>query len=300
MPRLFPTPGHPNIVIAATGVGASKPFSALVTDCIPNLHMHDTGQCFPLYWYEKVDAADKPGSGNDIFAERPTPDAHGYIRHEAITEDALGAFRTHYADPAIGKEELFWYIYGILHAPDYRERFASDLKKMLPRIPYAGDFWTFSRAGRALGDWHLHYETVEPYPLVEDAPEPLTGADYRVTKMAFGKRDGKPDKTTIIYNAHLTLRGIPLEAYDYVVNGKSAIEWVMERYAMTVDKDSQIRNDANDWRGDEDPRHIVDLVKRVVRVSVETVKMLSTIPIIDDIALSGDRDTTNAQKWSHS
>ncbi|MDA8119537.1 MAG: DEAD/DEAH box helicase family protein [Gammaproteobacteria bacterium] len=279
MPQVFPTLEHPNIVIAATGIGAGKPFSALVTDCVPNFHMHDTGQCFPLYWYEKVDAADKPDSGNDIFAERPTPDAHGYIRHEAITDTALAAFQTHYRDTTIGKEDLFWYVYGVLHAPDYRERFASDLKKMLPRIPYAANFWVFSRAGRALGDWHLQYETVEPYPLTEDAPQPITDTnEYRVTRMVFAKRDGKPDKTTIIYNAHLTLRGIPLEAYDYVVNGKSAIEWVMERYAVTIDKDSQIRNDANDWS--EDPRYIVDLVKRVVRVSVETVRIVGKLPSV--------------------
>ena len=274
--RLFPTPEYPNTVIAITGVGARRDFSTLVTNCVPNFHMHDTGQCFPLYWYEKVDATGEPGTGDDIFAERPAPDAHGYIRHEAITDAAVAAIRNHYQDTAIGKGDLFWYVYGVLHAPDYRERFASDLKKMLPRTPYAGDFWAFSRAGRALGEWHLHYETVDPYPLVEDAPKPLTGAGYRVTKMAFGKRDGKPDKTVIVYNQGLTLRGIPLEAYDYVVNGKSAIEWVMERYAVTVDKDSQIRNDANDWS--EDPRYIVDLVKRVVRVSVETVKIVGKLP----------------------
>ncbi len=289
MPRLFPTPEHENVVISATGIGASKAFSALVSDCVVNYHMHDTGQCFPLYWYEKVEAADAPGSGEDMFAERPRPDAHGYIRHEAITDAALAAFRAHYRDTAIGKDDLFWYVYGVLHAPDYRERFASDLKKMLPRIPYAADFWAFSRAGRALGDWHLHYETVEPYPLSEDVSQLLTDTDYRVTKMVWGKQEGKPDKTAIIYNARLTLRGIPLEAYDYVVNGKSAIEWVMERYAVTVDKESQIRNDANDWRAAEDPRYIVDLVKRVVRVSVETVRIVADIPSLETQA---DRVTT--------
>jgi predicted helicase len=146
---------------------------------------------------------------------------------------------------------------------------------MLPRIPYARDFWAFSQAGRALGEWHLHYETVEPYPLTEDTSRPLTDADY----LAFGKKDGKPDKSVIVYNAHLTLRDIPLEAYDYVVNGKSAIEWVMERYAVTVDKNNGIRNDANDWS--EDPRYIVDLVKLVVRVSVDTATVVSNLPMLE-------------------
>ncbi len=224
MPRLFPTVQHENIVISATGIGASKAFSALATKTLPDLEMISKGQCFPLYWYEKVENTETPDPRADMFSDEATPDAHGYIRHEAITDTSLAAFRAHYTDTTIGKEDLFWYVYGILHSPEYKERFASDLKKMLPRIPYAGDFWAFSRAGRALGEWHLHYETVEPYPLTEDASKPLTDTDYRVTKMALGKKDGKPDKTVIVYNAHLTLRDIPLEAYDYVVNGKSAIE----------------------------------------------------------------------------
>ena len=280
MPLMFPTPEHENIVISATGIGASKAFSALVSDCLPNLHLHDTGQCFPLYWYEKAEDAEAPDPRVDMFSDEATHDAHGYIRREAITDPALAAFQDHYGDKTIGKEDLFWYVYGILHSPEYKERFASDLKKMLPRIPYAGDFWAFSQAGRALGEWHLHYETVEPYPLTEDAPRPLTDADYRVTKMAFGKKDGKTDKSVIVYNAHLTLRDIPLEAYDYVVNGRSAIEWIIDRYKVDVDKDSEIRNDANDWS--EDPRYIVDLVKRVVRVSVETVGIVRSLPLLGD------------------
>ena len=240
--------------------------------------MISKGQCFPLYWYAKAEDAEAPDPRTDMFSDEVAPDAHGYVRHEAITDTALAAFQDHYGDKTIGKEDLFWYVYGILHSPEYKERFASDLKKMLPRIPYAGDFWAFSWAGRELGQWHLRYETVEPYPLTEDASRPLTDGDYRVTKMAFGKKDGKPDKGVIVYNAHLTLRDIPLEAYDYVVNGKSAIEWIMERYAVTVDKDSGIRNDANDWS--EDPRYIVDLVKRVVRVSVETVGIVNDLPLL--------------------
>ncbi|MDA8191756.1 MAG: N-6 DNA methylase, partial [Gammaproteobacteria bacterium] len=123
MPRLFPTPAHENIVISATGIGASKAFSALVSDCIPNLHMHDTGQCFPLYWYEKAEDAEAPDPRVDMFSDEVTPDTHGYIRHEAITDAALAAFQDHYGDKTIGKEDLFWYVYGILHSPEYKERF---------------------------------------------------------------------------------------------------------------------------------------------------------------------------------
>ena len=202
------------------------------------------------------------------------PDEHGYIQHEAITDWALQAFRERYSDTTITKEDIFSYVYGILHSPEYKSRFAADLKKMLPRIPFATDFWAFGNAGDKLAQLHLRYETVEPYPLQEENKRMIMeAADYRVQKMAFGKTGGKPDKSVIVYNGNVTLRGIPLEAYSYVVNGKPALEWVMERYAVTKDKDSGITNDANQWS--DDPRYIVDLIKRVVTVSVETVKVVA-------------------------
>lgn len=276
MPNLFPTMSHENIVIAVTGAGASKSFSALVSDCIPNYHMHDTGQCFPLYWYEKVENDHNPQI--ELFESMDTPNIYdGYIRHEAITDWSLTEFRKQYADDTITKEDIFWYVYGILHSPEYRKRFVADLKKMLPRIPFAADFWIFSKAGRKLGEWHLNYENVEPYPLTEEAGLLLMENNhYRVTKMTFGKTNGKPDKSMIVFNQHLTLHDIPLEAYEYIVNGKSAIEWFMERYAVDVDKDSGIRNDPNDWSND--PRYIVDLLKRIVRVSIESVKIIKQLP----------------------
>lgn len=283
-PVLLPTPRHSNFSISATGIGASKPFSALVTDVVPNLHTLDSAQCFPLYWYEKPDPTDTPPQGQ-LFAKSSDgqPDEHGYIRRDAITDWALDTFRVHYQDDAIGKEDLFWYVYGILHSPEYKQRFAADLKKMLPRIPFAGDFWAFSKAGRTLGDWHLNYETVDPWPLVEDKKglELDPASFYRVQKkMVFGKKNGKPDKSVIIYNGNLTLREIPLEAYDYVVNGKPAIEWVMERYQLTTDKASGIKNDPNDWS--DDPRYIVDLLRRVVRVSLETVGIVGGLPGLNE------------------
>ncbi len=147
------------------------------------------------------------------------------------------------------------------------------------------------KAGRKLSDWYLRCKAIEPYPLTEAVKQSLMDTDYRATKMAFGKKDGKSDKTVIVYNARIILRDTPLEAYDYVVNGKSAIEWIMERYAVTVDKDSGIRNDANDWS--EYPRYIVDLVKRVVRVSVETVKVVNSLPFLGESVTEGTgADTT--------
>ena len=151
---------------------------------------------------------------------------------------------------------------------------------MLPRIPFAGDFWAFSQAGRDLANWHLHYETVEPYPLHESMPLLETDDIYRVQKMAFAKQGKDVDKSVIRYNSHITLSGIPPETYDYIVNGKPALEWIMERYQITTDKDSGIKNDPNDWS--DNPRYILDLLKRIVRVSVETVRIVQGLPALNE------------------
>ena len=152
---------------------------------------------------------------------------------------------------------------------------------MLPRIPYAADFWAFSKAGRDLARWHLDYETIEPYPVEEYQSKLMINADdYRVQKMFFGRQNRQVDKTTIIYSSKITLAGIPLKAYEYIVNGKPALEWIMERYQITQDKDSGIVNDPNTWS--DDPRYIVDLVKRIVRVSLETVDIVNGLPPLNE------------------
>jgi predicted helicase len=277
--NIIPKPDIKNLSISLTGIGAAKSFSALVTNVIPNLHLHDTGQCFPLYWYEKSDGGGKKDQG-EMFAGEAAQD--GYIRHDAVTDWALKTFRKHYGDASIEKEDIFWYCYGILHSPEYKERFADNLKRMLPRIPLAKNFAAFCDAGKKLGTLHLNYETVEPYPLVENkARLVMEGEDYRVHKMRFDKtKENAKDKTAIVYNNLLTLSGIPPEAYEYVVNGQSAIEWIMERYAVTVDKASGIENDPNEWS--DDPRYIVDLLKRIVTVSVESVKIIKALPPLEE------------------
>jgi len=281
MPKLFPQPGLENLVISVTGLGATKAFSAVMTDCIPNLHLHDTGQCFPLYYYEQAKEDDLLNKAGES----------GWVRREAITDNAQAAFRKALKGnrgPDITKTDLFYYVYGILHSPEYKTRFEADLKKQMPRIPFARDFWAFSAAGRALADWHLNYETVEPYPLQQGGELDLGDpALYRVQKMTFDRRrvDGKltDDKSTIIFNSRIRLAGIPLEAYDYIVNGKSALDWVMERYQMSTDKDSGITNDPNDWAAEHnDPQYILNLVKSVVRVSVETVKIVKGLPALEE------------------
>jgi len=227
---------------------------------------------FPLYTYEKSEPTDQ----TSLFLTET-----GYTKKENIPDTILSDFRNTYQDQTITKEDIFYYVYGILHSPEYKQRFAADLKKMLPRIPHAVDFHRFSTAGRNLAHWHLNYEKIEPYPLEEFKSELyLEAKDYRVSKMKFGVKNKAIDKTAIVYNSKITLTGIPLQAYEYIVNGKPALEWIMERYQITVDKDSQIRNDPNDWS--DDPRYIIDLIKRIVRVSVESVKIVNSLPPLNE------------------
>jgi predicted helicase len=271
MPKIFPNQNVENIVIAVTGIGVTRDFSALITDVIPDFHFHDTSQCFPLYTYEK------PSEIGDLFATVTTEE---YTKKENISDSILKDFQKKYQDKNISKSDIFYYIYGVLHSPEYKQRFAADLKKMLPRIPYTKNFWSFTKAGAELAHYHLNYETIEPYEIKEFSAEVyLENQDYRVEKMVFGKNKNGIDKTTIIYNSKITLSQIPLESYEYMVNGKSPLEWIMERYKVTKDKDSGIVNNPNHWS--EDPRYIVDLIKRIVRVSMETVRIVKELPPLE-------------------
>lgn len=287
MPKTFPTPDLKNLGICLSGIGASKGFSALITDAMPTLHTIDTSQYFPLYVYGKAD--DEQDENEDLFKKQASGKAQGdYVQRENIPDAILAKFQAIYASSkgkSITKEDIFYYVYGILHSPEYKSRFDSDLKKMIPRIPFAQDFWAFSKTGRELAHWHLNYETIEPYPLSQTGELDLGDpAYYQVQKMQFAKKGKEVDKTTITVNSRLRLSGIPMEAFDYIVNGKSAIEWVMERYQVTVDKDSGIRNDPNAWGAElNEPDYIVNLVKRVVRVGVETVKLVKALPALNEL-----------------
>ena len=280
IPKLFPTPNHRNLVICVSGLGVSKDFSTLITDCIPDVQLQFNGQCFPLYWYD-----DSTADIADLFSAQQS-DADRYVRRDGVTDWILSTARKQYGS-RVTKEDIFYYVYGILHAPDYRTTFAADLKKSLPRLPLVespDDFWAFSRAGRDLAELHLGYERVKPYAecriRLASSMRGDDTVDYRVEKMRFGKADGKTaDKSVIHYNAGITIESIPLEAYDYVVNGKSAIEWVMERYAVKTDPASQITNDPNDWcREHDDPKYIYNLLLRLITVSLETMKIVRVLP----------------------
>jgi len=284
IPSIFPSPHHENLAISVTGTGSTKDFSCLIINILPDLEVISKGQCFPLYVYEKLQGGKNRLS--QLFKEEsPEP---GMVKKEAISDSALANFRSHYKDAKISKEDLFYYVYGVLHSSEYRERYAADLKKMLPRVPFAPDFWAFSKAGRNLASWHLHYETVGPWKAVK-IDISYTGKSktmetlYRVTKMRFGKTSGgEEDRSVIHFNEDITIVGIPLEAYEYVVNGKSAIDWIMEQYQVYTDKDSGITNDPNDWCKEHgDPLYIFNLLLRIIRVSMETVMIIKGLPSLE-------------------
>ena len=274
--EIFPTPDSKNVVICVSGIGGTKESSTFVTNHIPDLNILDAGtQCFPLYWYEKKESLQL-----SLFDEEPQAE---YVRRDGISNWILNEVRSRLKIKSIDKEMIFYYIYGFLHSPEYRSTFEADLKKSLPRIPIIEDvdaFNDFYQAGKALAKLHLGYENVPAYEGLE-IEDTYRGKDayehYAVNpKMKFPKKD---QKDTIIYNDYITIRHIPAEAYDYIVNGKSAIEWLMERYAITIDKKSGIKNNPNDWsREHENPSYIFDLVCSIVNVSVKTMEIVGKLP----------------------
>ena len=234
MPRLFPLgqPEAENRVICVSAGGTKVEFSALMSSALPSLHMVDIegSQCFPLYLYDEAPSPTNPQG--DLLASKTHPNS-GPRRREAIGDKSLDVFRSAYGADSITKEDIFHYVYGILHSEDYRSRFADNLSKQLPRIPIlekAADFWSFVEAGRRLGDLHVGFESVAPYPVIFTrgdtslAPPQDPVSFYRVEEMKFAGKRPNLDKSTLIYNGNITMSGIPLEAYDYVVNGKPALE----------------------------------------------------------------------------
>ena len=253
--RIFPTfnPGTENQVIWLK-VGQEWPMFALMINKIPDLLPQGGSQCFPFYTYDE-------GGGN---------------RRENITDWALEQFRARYQDETIGKWDLFHHVYGLLHHSQYRERYQVNLKRDLPHLPYAPDFWGFAKAGRQLGEIHIGYEDVDKYPIrkIETPGKPL---DWRVEKMKLSR-----DKTQIKYNDFLTLDGIPAKAFDYRLGNRSALEWVIDQYRVKTDKRSGIVNDPN---REEDPQYIVKLIGKVITVSLETVEIVKNLP---DLGLPAD------------
>ena len=271
MDKIFPDDSSVNRVICVPGIGTNKPFSALITDTMPDLNLNEAGaQCFPRYCYPKP--TDVPDATDTLQGIGEAPN-----RIDNISDVALRAFCEHYPDDTITKDMIFDYVYGVLHTPSYREAFANDLSKEIPRIPFAPDFHAFAEAGQALAALHLGYETCEQYPLSlvfahDGEPQPH---HFRLTERAM--RFATPAKTTLIINEHVRLSGIPQAAHQYVVNGRTPLEWFIDRYRIKRDKESGILNDPNGWF--ENPRDLVTAIKRIVYVSVESTRIIEGLPL---------------------
>ena len=273
MPKFYRKGSPSPRAIVVSGVGSSSGFSALIVDQVPNLHTLDSDQVFPEFWFDDVEVS---GGLFENSSNEPQ-------RREGISKWALDQFTTA-VGRAVDREAIFFYVYGILHGEQFREAYEDNLVKERPRIPLpkdAAQFEAFSDAGRKLSDLHLNYETVEPYPLDESCTRPELDPHtlYRVEKMRFSKGQGVKDRPgSILYNDYITLSGIPDETWDYMLSGKAALYWIIDRYKISRDADSGIINDPNDYS--EDPRYILDLLKRIVTVSVKTLEIIRELPAI--------------------
>ncbi len=254
---------------------SSKGGTVLAVDAVTDLHtLTPDGRILPRYTYAN------PSAGEQALLPE-----HAAQRVDNITDGALADYKACYGD-GVTKDHIFAYTYGVLHSPDYRERYATDLTRMLPRIPEvesADDFFAFAEAGQRLLDLHIGYEEAKQYPLVEQVAIGAPDGDARwyVEKMCWARNRKQPDRSTIIVNDWVTLSGIPDEAHGYVVGPRTALEWLIDRYRIKTDKASGIVNDVNDWGLELDPpnpRYIIDLIKRVTTVSVETMKIVDNLP----------------------
>jgi predicted helicase len=287
LPSLFPTPSHANwgFIVTAPGSGTA-PFVALAVDSLPSLHVPGAGnpvQFFARWTYEK---AEGEHSLQDAFDFSDPGMVDGYRRRDNITDTTLAKYRARYGSD-VTKDDIFAFVYGFLHSPHYRERFAADLKRSLPRIPRieAADFREFRAAGQQLLDLHVGYEDVDPFPLTIDGDQPSGpgSADlygwYRVEKLRWAGTGKNVDKSVIVYNPHISVSGIPDEAHRYMLGSRSALEWILDRYQVKTDAASGIVNDPNDWsREVGNPRYVLDLIGKVTTVSVETMKIVDSLP----------------------
>lgn len=257
LPTVFPKDKTNIAIIEKTG--SEWPPFAFITDITPDLLPQGGSQVFPFYTY----------------------DEDGSNRRENITDWARDQFRAHYGDNAIRKWDIFYYVYALLYHPAYRTCYRTNLKRELPRIPYAPNFWAFAKAGKCLAELHLNYEKQDEYPLdrIENPELPL---NWRVEKMRLNKQ-----RDQIVYNEFLTLAGIPPEVFEYKLGNRSALEWVIDQYQVNTDKRSGITNDPNRL---DDPEYIVRLIGQVVTVSLETVNIVRNLP---PLGIEGETDGTS-------
>ena len=272
MPSIFKNKDTKNLVIGVTGVGARE-FSCLATDKVPCLGFIEASQCFPLYLVNKDEDVGLIASAS----------SNAVGMRDAINPGIIEEIRQSLGQVRVTNEMLFQYIYAVLHSPEYRKKYANNLVKELPRIPIVSSsqkFFKFVEAGEELIRLHIDYEKVEKHPVLLPATIEDPKSFFRVKKMRF---PNKHDKSTVFYNDNITIQNIPLAAYEYVVSNKPALEWIMERQCVTIDKKSGIKNDANDYANEimGDPAYPLELFQRVITVSLETMKIVKSLPSLD-------------------
>lgn len=268
-PRLWDSiycSGNSNITICISSAPLKKNFSVIISDCINDYHTLEQTQCFPLYWYERQ-------AIRDLFSF----DTDEYSKEYAISDEAYKKFQEKYGQ-YITKEDLFYYIFGVLNSKKYQELYADNLKKEMPRIPFLNHFESYVKTAKKLADIELNYESI---PRLTTVIVEKKADNYHVNQMKFAKNGKIVDKTTIIFNESITIKNIPLEAYDYIVNGKSAIEWIMERYCVSQDKASGIINDCNKYSND--PKYVFDLLLSVISMSIKINETIKELPEYEEI-----------------
>lgn len=297
LPVLFPSPAHSNIGILISGAYPGVPFSAIATSLLPDLNVFTASQFFARFQWELFEPAegelDLPAAavstGEFSVYGQAGEIVDGYRRVDNITDAITMEYRALLGSD-VSRDDIFHYIYGVLHDPNYRETYAADLKKMLPHIETPTDRKRFNHVasvGRRLMDLHVNYEGAEPYPLkveLTDSADPLDQDTWRVKKMKWKRvrnpESKKPedDKTTIIYNSKITITGIPAETSDYMLGSRSALAWIIDQYQVTKDKKSGIVNDPNAWAEEQDnPQYMIDLIKKVTTVSIETMRLVTRL-----------------------
>ena len=265
--RIFPNSDLSNLGIAVSDKDKNKPLACIITRSLPDLELVYHGQYLPRWRYEQ--------SSSDGDFERISN----------INDEALKKFKSRLGTESVSADDVFYYVYSVLHHKSYRTKYATNLSKETARVPLPTSLESFSEfvaAGKELAELHLNYETAEPYDLVEEVKGSPSLLDrFRVTtkKMSHPGRRGEEDESALEYNDYITLRGIPEKAHRYVLGQYSALRWLRERYVVTTDKDSGITDDPNDWAEEHgNLRYIIDLIKRVVTVSVKTVDIVDNLP----------------------